>query len=94
MACPGVVTEAVTCEPLDFPAMTDETWAIRHTDNAHVLAAAFRLGQDIPGAERRQAAVPAASVLAADELAWPRQWRRAWHTVALCRRAAEIAARH
>jgi hypothetical protein len=46
-----------------------------------------------PGADRFLDATRVARLLAADETAWPGYWRQAMGAVALCRRAAEIAAR-
>ncbi len=43
--------------------------------------------------DQLHAAPRAASVLAADEMAWSARWRQAVHAVELCQRAAEIAAR-
>lgn len=50
-------------------------------------------GCDDPGADRFLDSSRVARLLAADETAWPGYWRQAMGAVALCRRAAEIAAR-
>lgn len=70
--------------------MTDEAQSIRYDYRAHVelLREAGELSAD-----RFLDVVRVARLEAGDEAVWNALWRQALHAVALCRRAAEIAAR-
>jgi hypothetical protein len=70
--------------------MSDETQSIGHNYQAHIEL--LREVGDL-SADRFFDVVRAARLDAGDEAVWPALLRQALHAVALCRRAAEIAAR-
>jgi hypothetical protein len=70
--------------------MSHENEPIRHSYQAHIEL--LREVGDF-SADRFLDVVRAARLDAGDEAVWPALCRQALHAVALCRRAAEIAAR-
>ena len=70
--------------------MSHETEPIRHNYQAHIEL--LREAGDL-STDRFLDVVRAARLDAGDEAVWPALCRQALHAVALCRRAAEIAAR-
>ena len=77
----------------DHPSWQDRAGTAEPTASAYLTARELLREVGDLSADRFLDVVRAARLDAGDEAVWPALWRQALHAVALCRRAAEVAAR-